>query len=123
LIEKVVFYNDKKEPEIMEFEGFTAEFFRTIRETFCNPRNMNAKALMFSGEFLLDEGKKLATIGGMVGDREALIKICANFILQVAANTPGVDPKYVICEITDTALRAYRGIRDAKKSEGGLLLP
>lgn len=120
---KVLFFDDKDEPQPLEFDGATGDFFRGIRDAFLNPENSDAGSLMWSGEFNRNEGEVFHA-GGMHGGREGLIKLCVSFILQIAGMAQDLPPKFTICEITDTALRAYRG-EEAKKnvSKGGLILP
>lgn len=121
LCAKVVFYDDDGAPVPMEFEGEVAAFFVSLRDVFCDAENKEALGLVFGGEFSRSSGETFAT-GGMAGERGSLVRLAVNFILNVAGQSQGVPPKYVVCEIADMALRRCQGAA-RKNHKSGLILP
>ncbi|MDO4561381.1 MAG: hypothetical protein Q4C86_10575 [bacterium] len=120
---KVIFFDKDGEPVPMEFVGEAAAFFNEVRDCFCDPQNKDLKAIVFNAAFARD-GEQDKLDGGMLGDREALVRLIVNLVVEYAVTVSGKPLGVAVADINGYALRIVRGIeREVKKSKGGIILP
>ncbi|MDO5116395.1 MAG: hypothetical protein Q4D58_09895 [Synergistaceae bacterium] len=120
---RVVFFDKDGEPIPMEFDGEAARFFNEVQDCFCNPQNKDLKAVVFNAAFERD-GERDRLNGGMLGDREALVRLIVNLIVEYAVTVSGRPAGISVADISDYALRVVRGAeREKARSSGGIILP